>query len=376
MLRRTIPYLDPVRFDNIVCGIRSHDDEIGEFADLGAPVFALNAGSRVNVLKGALAVARLIRRERVDLIHTQVFGNEREVYLAALFTQTPVVGSLTTTFDARLQAGGHRMREYRVRATMAVASVLGKLAGASYVAPTKWVAESAVKHLRVDRARIAIAPWGIDLTTTDSSVRDQAATHRLRAGLGLDGAHPVLLNVGRLTAVKGQADLLRAMRHIVDAIPKARLLIAGDGELKDDLAELIKSLGLAGHVRLLGRRDDVSDLLRLSDIFVFASHYEGLPHSVLEAMEAARPIVAFDIPPLAEILTETGSGLVVGPRDPREFARAVIRLDGDPTKARELARRARATVAEKFDARKNVALLEGVYDKMMWNENPTSNEAA
>ena len=376
ILRRTIPYLDPERFDNIVCGIRSRADEVGEFADLGVPVFALNAGSRVNVLKGALAVARLIRREKVDLIHTQVFGNEREVHLASIFTRTPVVGSLTTTFDPRLQAGGSRMREYRGRATMAVTSALGKLAGASYIAPTEWVAESAVKHLRIDRKRITIAPWGIEPAPAENAGRDRAAVLRLRAGLGLDGAHPVLLNVGRLTAVKGQADLLRAMRHIVDALPSARLLIAGDGELNDELAGLIETLGLAEHVHLLGRRDDVTNLLRLSDIFVFGSHYEGLPHSVLEAMEAAMPIVAFDVPPLAEILSDPDSGLVVSPREPPEFARAVIRLAGDPALAEQLARQAHATVMERFDARKNAVLLEDVYDRIMWTAHPARNEAA
>ena len=375
ILSRTIPLLDPDRFENLVCGIRSGEEDIGEFADLGVPVHAPGARSRINVLQGAFALAGLIRRAGVDLIHTQVFGNEREVYLAGMLTGVPVLGSLSTTFDPRLQSGGNRWLEWRVRATQVLGSLLARASRARFIAPNEWVAESARRHLHIPRERISLVPWGITEKNFEVEPSAEGSGNRLRAGLGLTDAYPVLLNVGRLSAVKGHHDLLLSMRKIVDRLPSAKLLIAGDGELGTDLAAQVTELGLSKHVRLLGRRDDVAELLKLCDMFVFTSHYEGLPHSVLEAMAAAKPIVSFDIPPVAEMLGPSNSGLLIGQRDTALFSKAVAELASDPSAARAMGNRALAEVRDKFDARKNILLLESVYDRLASAELPVAESA-
>lgn len=365
ILRRTIPLLDEVKFENLVCGIKSRDEDVGEFADLGVPVHALGARSRINVFRGAFSLARLVKRVKADVIHTQIFGNEREAYLAGMLTGVPVLGSLSTTFDPRLQAGGSRSLEMRIRATQALSSILARVSRSRFIAPNEWVAESARRFLHIADMRISVVPWGVDEMNPWAKPTSSQARDALRSELGIVEAHPVLLTVGRLVRVKGHMDLLQSMRYLVDRLPSVKLLIAGDGELADDLAVQVNRLGLSNHVKLLGRRDDIEDLLRLSDIFVFTSHYEGLPHSVLEAMAAAKPIVSFDIPPVAEILKPTNSGLLVGSRDPELFARAIADLFGDPTEASAMGKRALDAVRDRFDARKNIHLLERVYERLV-----------
>ena len=128
---------------------------------------------------------------------------------------------------------------------------------------------------------------------------------RARARLGLRDDQYVLVNIGRQDYQKAQRYLLEALASVVRDHRNIVLLVAGRaGDASADLRDLIHDRKLERHVRLLGHRDDVPDVLAASDLFVFPSLYEGLPGAVIEAMALGLPIVASDIEPVRELVDQ------------------------------------------------------------------------
>jgi glycosyltransferase involved in cell wall biosynthesis len=128
-----------------------------------------------------------------------------------------------------------------------------------------------------------------------------------------------LITVGRLARVKGQDVLLRALPHLGDSV--AEVVVVGDGPQGPHLRRLASQLGVASKVTFMGARDDIPELLSQADLFVAPSRSEGLPVAVLEAMAAARPVVATAVGGTCEVLE--GVGWLVPPRDPEALAHAI-----------------------------------------------------
>ena len=121
---------------------------------------------------------------------------------------------------------------------------------------------------------------------------ESGCRERGRTALSLVDAQKLLLVVAKLTDHKGHRFLLEGLPAVLAEHPEAVLALAGDGELREELEQQARSLGLLSHVRFLGYRDDVPDLLAAADVVVQPSHLEGLCSSLIDAMLAARPIVA------------------------------------------------------------------------------------
>lgn len=158
------------------------------------------------------------------------------------------------------------------------------------------------------------------------------------------------------------------MPLILERFPGAQLLIAGDGdiEIQQELSDLREQLGLNGHVHLLGRRDDIANLLYASNIFVFSSYYEGLPGAVIEAMAARTPVVAFDIPSLKEVVQNRRNGILIKGRNIGRFAQAVIWLAEHPETCRQMGSKSWDIVNKYFNILNNVRSLESVYEKALF----------
>lgn len=159
---------------------------------------------------------------------------------------------------------------------------------------------------------------------------------------------PVVLNVGRLVPQKGQDLFILAAARVLEQIPNAIFLIAGEGELLKELQDLIVKLNLSKHVHLLGNRTDIPELLTQADIFVLTSRYEGLPMTLLEAMAAEIPVVSTEIPGVADVITQEETGLLVAPENPAAIADAVVRLLTDELLRTQLSHRGKALVNTRF----------------------------
>jgi glycosyltransferase involved in cell wall biosynthesis len=170
--------------------------------------------------------------------------------------------------------------------------------------------------------------------------------HVLRRDMTSGSGAAVVLLPARLTPQKGQSVLL----HAAAAVAGAHFVFAGDGPDRAALGALASQLGLDDRVTFLGYRQDVRALIAAADLVVLPSLYEGLPLVVLEAMAAAKPVVASRIPGIQEIVTEGVDGILFEPGDPGDLARAIDELLIDPDQALRLGTAARQTVAGRFSA--------------------------
>jgi L-malate glycosyltransferase len=170
----------------------------------------------------------------------------------------------------------------------------------------------------------------------------------------------ILICVGRLVKAKGHADLLTAYAQIIAEFPDTRLLLVGDGVLRPDLEAFIREHHLEKHVHLLGLRQDVPALLALSDIFVSASHWEGLPIAVLEAMASGLPVVGTDVGDVGHVVVE-GTGIIVPPHTPDQFATALRTLLSDPTKLDTYGANAKRHIETTYNAQTWVQKLIDIY---------------
>lgn len=362
-------HLDRKRFDPTLCCIRSFGYLDEAIRSLHVPLVCLGLESKYDLLGAIRGLRRVIKENHIDLMHVSIFGSQFPGLLAAMSARIPVVAVLESTFDlaTRSQSVGSMSIawQYKWRSIYAGLALIARVARIQFVALSEAVRQSAVQHLHLPPEKIIVIPLGLAPAEFDGTLLPIEASKKIRYELGLNGAYPVLLNVARLLPLKGQKDLLRIMPLVLERFPRAKLLIAGDGPLMEELAQMRDGLGLQQHVLLLGRRDDIAALLHASDIFVFASYYEGLPGAVIEAMSARKPVAAFDIPSLREVVQDGRSGVLLEGRNIEGFAKAIIQLADNREEALGMGVRAQRFVQQKFDIRQNVKNLEGLYEKML-----------
>lgn len=169
-----------------------------------------------------------------------------------------------------------------------------------------------------------------------------------------------VLSAGRLDPQKDYATLLRAWKSVEAALPQAQLTIAGEGPERGDLEGLIGALGLK-NVRLPGFVQNVPELLRGADVYVQPSAWEGFGLAVAEAMASALPVVASDADSLPELVAHNKTGLIVPKGKPEEFARAILEVLNDRTRAAALGQAARAAALARFSVERMVGEYATLY---------------
>jgi glycosyltransferase involved in cell wall biosynthesis len=185
---------------------------------------------------------------------------------------------------------------------------------------------------------------------------------QLRHDFGLRSDAPVAICVSRLHPQKGHEDLLAAWRRVTAVYPHVDLLIVGDGRRRSELERLAAR---QSHVHFTGQRDDVAELLALSDLLILPSLWEGLPNVVLEAMAAGLPVVATAVGGTPELVIDGKTGLLVPPRDPAALAQAILALLTEPDLAQRLGENGRLRVADQFTIRQMVQQTEQLYQRLL-----------
>ncbi len=205
--------------------------------------------------------------------------------------------------------------------------------------------------------RTDVIPSGVD-TDRFAPPIDRIAAKR---ALGISDVRSLIGTVGRLEPRKGTGTLIAALASLRRHGRDAGLVVVGDGPLRQQLADAAERLGVASHVRLLGDRSDVREVLAALDVFVLPSRTEGMSNALLEAMATALPVVATAVGGTPEVVSDGVSGLLVAADDADAMANAIGRVLDDPAWAATLGAAARQTAEERFGARSMVRRLEAVY---------------
>lgn len=169
-----------------------------------------------------------------------------------------------------------------------------------------------------DASRCRVVPLGVDCPPTPEPSQQEA-----RRALGLDGQGPLLLHVGSLSHKKNHAGLFEIFRRLLRIEPDAKLLLVGDGPLRDELAVRANELGICDRVCFVGPKKDVWPWYAAADVFVFPSHVEGFGVALAEAQMTGLPIVASDIPPHRESVSPDQRRFLFTPGDYADAAELV-----------------------------------------------------
>lgn len=156
-----------------------------------------------------------------------------------------------------------------------------------------------------------------------------------------------ILFLGRLVPNKGLRYFIEAARALAPAHPKARFVVIGDGPDKAAALEDVRTSGLSGCFEFVDGVPDVRDAMKSAYAMARPSLSEGMPLTVLEAMAAGVPVVAFSVAGTPEVVSNGETGLLVPPADSQELARALSQLMLDPQTARRIGDRARASVRQR-----------------------------
>jgi glycosyltransferase involved in cell wall biosynthesis len=170
-----------------------------------------------------------------------------------------------------------------------------------------------------------------------------------------------VLTLARLDPQKGLPYLLRAAAML----PDVSFIVAGEGADRPSLERDARDLGVSDRVAFVGFRTDTRALLARADVVVLPSLNEGLPLAVLEAMAAARPVVATAVGGTPEIVHDRETGLLVPPADPEALARAIGELLADPPLAHRLAEAGRALVRSRLSTAATARGVVEVYEELL-----------
>ncbi len=223
------------------------------------------------------------------------------------------------------------------------------------------------KGLRADRIRVSLGRAELR-DRFKSATLEPAREEELRRELRIDKSTLVSLMVGRFYEQKAHDVALEALACV--RLPNHILAMAGDGPLRQEMEALAARLGVADRTRFLGNRADVADLLRLADLFVMPSRWEGSPLALGEACAAGLPSLISDIPSMDEV-ARLGGGSVTVPKDnPAALATAWESLLADDRRRRTLGRRARRRGLRLLDVRTMTEEYLGYYADL-WASRPS-----
>ena len=272
----------------------------------------------------AVRCIREILRRGVDVLHAH--GYKANVYgCAAAWRGQVALVSTCHGLSPRTYASLDRLVLRRFDRVAAVADVLTE----------------ALKSSGIDPAKVTTISNGIE------PERFRDAKPKLRAELGGAGRSIVGM-VGRLAPEKGGDVMLRAALSVVTEFPDTTFVVVGEGPRRAEWESLSALLGLARHVVFTGIRRDMPEVYASLDAIVLPSLREGMPMCLLEAMAAARPVVATAVGSVDKLVIAGRTGLLVEPGDASGLAQAIRLLLRDPARARELGENGRAHVAANF----------------------------
>jgi len=218
------------------------------------------------------------------------------------------------------------------------------------ITPSYYLENLLVEGHGVNQDKIAVIPNATDVTDYE------------REGIELNYGRPLLCTIGRFVPWKGINDIIEIMPQVLARYPKAALLIIGEGPQREKYETLTKRMGLEKRVFFLGKRGhrETMGILKSCDLFVLNSGYEGLPHTVIEAMACKVPVVATRIGGTREVIQDgvTGWSVELGNRDDL-LSKVIYVLENEGVR-RGVTERAYERVRSQFSWEKTVAELEVV----------------
>ncbi len=339
------------RFDCAVAYLKGAGGLAPRYDAAGIPVHRLGLRGLLDapVFRRAFDLCRALRP---DIVHTHLMKADVVGAVAARLSRVPFVVATKHNEDRYLRHPALRVAA-RAAAELADRTVVVSDAVGRFFARALSLAPGDLVRIRhgLPPADAPAPPEG-------------EAREDVRREFSLPAEATVALTVARLSEQKGLADLVRAASLLAEARPDLRFLVAGRGEEEASLRELAARLAVEDRVRFVGYRADVPRLMAAADLFLLPSRWEGFGLVLLEAMRAARAVVATRVGGIPEIVVDGETGVLVPPADPDSLAAGVLRILADPERTTALGRAGRARAEREFPLAGEVRAHADLYEAL------------
>lgn len=332
MLLKILPRLQE-HFDNRVCCIVGHGPMGKRLEDAGVSVVYLEL-KNVFDFGAVLRFRRVIKEFQPNilvtyLIHADLFGR----IFGRLFGIKKIICN---------QRGKLLQWEF-----LRIIDRATKFLVTAYVVQTETAKHELMEKLRLPEEKFTVIPNAID----SKEFEFELDKNRKRAILGLLENDIVITCVSRLRRGKGHEYLFEAFENIHNDHQNTKLLIVGDGEQKQAFLNQTKNYPSKSDILFLGNRDDVKELLKISDIFILPTLGEGMSNSIMEAMASELPIITTDIPENRELIENRKTGILVPIKDASSLAKATKDLLDDIQQRRILGENSKKNISKNLDTR-------------------------
>ena len=299
---------------------------------------------------------RLIRRQWPQIVHTHTATAGLLGRLAARLAGVPIT---LHTFH------GHVLRGYfgpfQSKALVWMERLLARITD-RIVTVSEGQRQELAGYGIAPLEKIVVVPLGFEL---DDLLSCEPHRGELRRELGLSDDHRLVGIVARLVPIKNHRLFLQAAKLVAEAVPQARFLVVGDGELREGLEAYARDLGLDGRVIFTGWRRDLPRLYADLDVVALTSINEGTPVSLIEAMAAGVPVVATAVGGVPDVVADGETGYLVEAGDAEGLAEAITELLRNPERAEAMGRAGREAVYPRFAAQTLFTNIEHLYTELL-----------
>jgi glycosyltransferase involved in cell wall biosynthesis len=344
--------LSPDRFQLSVVHFQADGPLRGRYERTGATLLHVPLRNMYGpgAIRQGIRLARFLARERIQVFHAHDIYSNIFGVLWARVAGVPAVVASRRWWQRTQRPMLQRVNRWAYRAAHRV------------VANSPSVAALLAREEGVPPGKIVCVPNSLPEAAFQALPLAQRATWRSR--LHLPGDALVIGIVARLDRVKDHPTLLRAFARVAAAVPAAYLVCVGEGPERPALANLAQALRLDGRVQFPGTLMPPFNLHQLFDVSVLCSRSEGFPNTVLEALAAARPVVATRVGGVPDVVHDGETGVLVPAGDPTALAAALQAVVAAPGRARSLGAAGQAYVRAEYHERRIIEHLRSWYESL------------
>lgn len=323
--------------------------------------FHIPMDSRADIISPLIKTIRLIRREKIDIVHTHTVRSNLIGRLAALLSGRKCVSHLHSPVlrdFADMKRG--RLNERIDSLTRPLASL--------FIAVSNSLRDEMIKG-GMPRNKIVTVHNAIDPDSLRSRSGENAG---IREKYSIPGNAFLIVMVALLRPRKGPDLLIKAMKKVLEHRPDTFLLLVGNDDISeepgygDKLARMAVELGIKKNVIFTGFRKDVHSILGECDLMVLPSRFgEGLPMTILEAMAAGVPVIASRVEGVPEVLEEAHTGFLVNPGDAGDLSEKLVSVIKDPVLLRRVAEKARDHVLKNHECHSQAGKIGELYRQVL-----------
>ncbi len=341
--------LDRRRFNVMVCCL----DKKGDYADeLEKEGFKVHLCPKTRIggeYTRALGVGSLLRRERIDVLHSHNTAAFLDGFVGARIAGTPVF------------VHTDHVRKFPDKQRYMVAERIASYFVDQIVAVSERVKEDLVRYEGISPGKISIIYNGTAFSPPD----DPGVDASVREELGIGAEEQVVGCIARLRKQKGYELFLAAAARVLEQMPNVKFLIVGDGEEHKRLVSLAAQLGIGSNVRFAGARTDIERLISVFSVFLLTSHYEGMPICLLESLASGVPVVSTAVGGVPEVIEDGVSGFLVDSREAGKIAEKVVELLRNRDLRERMGREGRRAYESRFTVREMADQYEELYSRYL-----------